>query len=124
MQLNNLTQGIWLNMVLKARLLLCLTACPIASSFFFIVIFPPNAQIFNACIKGGKGQEQRIRNFSQSLQPLPAAIGNEGWKPPYFLLRLPFPTGSQTDANTQPCLLKSTDKLKIKCKLAASTAKS
>lgn len=78
MQLNNMTQGIWLNMVLKARLLLCLTACPIASSFFFIIIFPPKAQIFNACIKGGGGQEQRIRNFSQSLQPLPVAVGNKG----------------------------------------------
>lgn len=39
MQLNNLTQGIWHNMVLKARLLLCLTAYPICLYYSSIFLF-------------------------------------------------------------------------------------
>lgn len=74
MQLNNMTQGIWLNMVLKARLLLCLTACPIASSFFLLLFFPQKHRFLMLVLKGvgDRNRESGISHShcSLSLSPL------------------------------------------------------
>lgn len=73
MQLNNMTQGIWLNMVLKARLLLCLTACPIASSFFLLLFFPQKHRFLMLVLKGvgDRNRESRISHSPCSLSLLP-----------------------------------------------------
>lgn len=74
MQLNNMTQGIWLNMVLKARLLLCLTACPIVSSFFLLLFFPQKHRFLMLVLKGvgDRNRESGISHSpcSLSLSPL------------------------------------------------------
>lgn len=73
MQLNNMTQGIWLNMVLKARLLLCLTACPIASSFLLLLFFPQKHRFLMLVLKGvgDRNRESGISHSPCSLSLLP-----------------------------------------------------
>lgn len=83
----------------------CLPHKPVLKQY---LSFPSKAQVLSAYTNRATGRNRnRIEDSTASLAVSPC--WNESWKPPRFLLRLPFPTVRQMEANTKPCPLKSID---------------